>query len=71
MRLARGRVFKRNKTWHYEVRIGRRLIFEDNTGAWRPVFDGCYFDVAVANRVLGAGHHFEKTYDELVGRVTT
>lgn len=69
MRAARGRVWKSGRTWRYEVRIGNRLIFEDNTGSWAPILRDALFDVAVANRVVGAGHTFEKTYDRLVEEV--
>lgn len=69
MKTVKGRVFKRGKTWYYEVRVGTKRVFADNTGSWRPVFDGCHFDVAVARRVVGAGHDFAKSYDELVGEL--
>lgn len=63
---SRGRVFKKGRTWYYEVSVGAKVVFRDNTGSWTRILKEANFDVAVANRVLGSGHEFAKSFDQLV-----
>jgi len=65
---VRGRVFKRGKTWHYEVSDGKKIVMRDNTGSFRPVLDACFADVRAVKRVLSSGHKFKRSCDEIVER---
>lgn len=65
---ARGRVWRQGRTWFYEVRVGDRVVFADNTNDFRRILDDCNRDVVVADRVVRSGHGFRRTCDELVGR---
>ena len=66
--MSKGRVTKVGDTWFYTVTDGSKFVFADNANDWRKVFDVCYFDVAVARRVLNAGHTFKRSWAQVVDR---
>lgn len=68
-RYARGRVFKRGGTWHYEVIVRGRVVHADNTDHWRTMFDDCFESAAAFDHVLSTGHRLkDKTWAAVVDR---
>lgn len=53
---ARGRVFKVGGVWRYEATLDGVIHLTDNGGTLAKMHDACALDVAVLNRMAGAGY---------------
>jgi hypothetical protein len=64
---ARGRVFKRGRTWHMEVVDSEdKVVISDNTGRWWPMMEQCLEYTDVIQKVENMGHRLRNSYSEIV-----
>jgi hypothetical protein len=65
--MAKAYVFKRRRTWFYEVRDSEgRVLFADNTNDWRKIFDAAFRDATGLKIIERVGHRVEKSWSQLV-----
>ena len=64
---ARGRVFRDPAgIWHSVVFCQGKLVLYDNCVSLSNLQDYCRRDVGVANRMVWAGHGFQKSYPQIL-----
>lgn len=68
--LPRARLWKGPTGWNYQVFVDGRVVFADNCVIYDKTMSAARRDVAVARRVVNAGHKFAHTWAELVAAVS-